>query len=432
MIYLKAMNRLKKFWIVFLSFLPIGAGAVAPWIAVGIAGLGALAGFSIYRSVAPVNMVDAMKFFSSCWSCQMFSDIISTLSGFLPRVYSGLGSAMIPIILTLVAVWMAWKLLSGYFNGTPPESPFAIGTQFTTKFVRTAIICILLVTPLPRMISDIVITPVFNVGLAVNHVITDDSNFDTCIVATALADKTSPDGGAFSPRLRHNLTCQLANVHQMTSLGMTVGWTMMGMAFNERYMHKIMWDIPIFPNVPMFFAGLLVMVLFFVALLPIPLFFLEIFVKIGMDLILLPLTLMSWLFSDWKLFPKGAHSKGMPAIVDSAVNGALGLALTGVFLTFSVMFLNAVFGTWDGVSRLQLAFEQNDSTILLDGLMMRNDSLITIVLLGVFIAMFMTMIPALIKTIFNVSVSQEFYDKAKKDINILWNGIKGYYEKITK
>ena len=96
------------------------------------------------------------------------------------------------------------------------------------------------------------------------------------------------------------------------------------------------------------------------------------------------------------------------------------------------MFLNAVFGTWDGVSRLQLAFEQNDSTILLDGLMMRNDSLITIVLLGVFIAMFMTMIPALIKTIFNVSVSQEFYDKAKKDINILWNGIKGYYEKITK
>ena len=68
MIYLKVMNRLKKFWIVFLSFLPFGAGAVSPLIIGGIAGVGAIAGFSIYRSMAPVDMSEALKFFSSCWS----------------------------------------------------------------------------------------------------------------------------------------------------------------------------------------------------------------------------------------------------------------------------------------------------------------------------------------------------------------------------
>ncbi|MBP3340096.1 MAG: hypothetical protein J6L47_00315, partial [Alphaproteobacteria bacterium] len=73
------MNRLKKFWIVFLSFLPWTAGAVAPFVIAGIAGVGVIAGFSIYRSAVPVSMADAYQFFSSCWSCQMFSDVMATM-----------------------------------------------------------------------------------------------------------------------------------------------------------------------------------------------------------------------------------------------------------------------------------------------------------------------------------------------------------------
>lgn len=82
------MNGLKKFWIVFLSFLPFSAGAVAPLVVGAIAGIGAIAGFSIYRTAVPVNMADALSFFSSCWSCQMFADIMATMSGLVPRVYS--------------------------------------------------------------------------------------------------------------------------------------------------------------------------------------------------------------------------------------------------------------------------------------------------------------------------------------------------------
>ncbi|MBQ2859074.1 MAG: hypothetical protein IJE82_01765 [Alphaproteobacteria bacterium] len=57
------MNRLKKFWITFLSFLPLTAGAAAPFIIGGIAGVGVIAGFSIYRSTAPVDMNGAYSFF---------------------------------------------------------------------------------------------------------------------------------------------------------------------------------------------------------------------------------------------------------------------------------------------------------------------------------------------------------------------------------
>ena len=252
MIYLKTMNRLKKFWIVFLSFLPFSAGAVAPFVVGTIAGVGVIAGFSIYRTAVPVDMADALSFFSSCWTCQIFSDVMATISGLLPRVYNAIGAVIVPFSAGLMALWFAWKLFSGFINAKI-EEPWSIVGDFGTKFIKLAFVSALLMVPLPRLLTDIVIEPVFNVGLSLNRVVAGDDGFAECVVATAIADPVSVSSdaasdGAFSPRLRHNLACELANVHQMTGLGMTVGWTMLNMAFDEEYMHKIMWDIPIFPQ----------------------------------------------------------------------------------------------------------------------------------------------------------------------------------------
>ena len=419
----------------FVSFLPLTAGAVAPLVIGGIAGLGVIVGFSIYRTVAPVNMADAMNFFSSCWSCQLFADIMSTMSNLLPRAYSAIGTVVIPVAAGLSAVWFAWKLFSGFLNAKI-EQPWAVAGNFGTHLVKLAVVCALLVVPLPRMLSDIVITPIFNIGLSLNRAVAGNDAFAECVVATAMADPVSVDAaaassGAFSPRMRHNLTCELANVHQMTGLGMTVGWTMLNMAFNSEYMHKIMWNVPIFPNVPIFFAGLLVLVLFLCALLPVPMYFLEIFIKLSMDLIMLPLMLLSWLFSGWPIFPNGGGN--IRSIIDDVVRATAGIAMVGVFVTFSVMFLNAVFGQWQGASRLAAALQANDSSLLMDGLMMRNDSFITIILMGIFIAMFMTSIPALVKALFaNVSIPTSFYETTKKNINIMWENLKKWYAVIKK
>lgn len=419
----------------FVSFLPLTAGAVAPLVIGGIAGLGVIVGFSIYRTVTPVNMADAMNFFSSCWSCQLFADIMSTMSNLLPRAYSAIGTVVIPVAAGLSAVWFAWKLFSGFINAKI-EQPWAIAGNFGTHLVKLAVVCALLVVPLPRMLSDIVITPIFNIGLSLNRAVAGNDAFAECVVATAMADPVSVDAaaassGAFSPRMRHNLTCELANVHQMTGLGMTVGWTMLNMAFNSEYMHKIMWGVPIFPNVPIFFAGLLVLVLFLCALLPVPMYFLEIFIKLSMDLIMLPLMLLSWLFSGWPIFPNGGGN--IRSIIDDVVRATAGIAMVGVFVTFSVMFLNAVFGQWQGASRLAAALQANDSSLLMDGLMMRNDSFITIILMGIFIAMFMTSIPALVKALFaNVSIPTSFYETTKKNINIMWENLKKWYAVIKK
>ena len=429
------MNRLKKFWITFLSFLPFTAGAAAPFIVGGIAGVGVIAGFSIYRSTAPVDMNGAYSFFSSCWSCQMFSDIMATVSNILPRIYSALGHVIIPFAVMLSAIWFGWRLVDNFLNQTV-EQPWSVANTFTTHLLNLAFVSALLVAPLPRLISEIAIEPIFNVGLSLNRAVVHDDQFDACVVATAIADPVSIDAraanrGAFSPKLRHNLACELAGVHQMTGLGMTVGWTMMNMAFDSDYMHEIMWGIPIFPNVIMLFGGLAILVLFFMALLPIPLYFLEIFITLSLDLIMLPLMLLAWLFKGWKISLAGAGNT-IRGIIDYVISSTLGLAITGVFVAFAIMFLNAIFGDWAGAPALATALTNNDSKFLIDALMMRNDSLITIILMGIFISMFMTMIPALAKSLFSVQISTDFYDTTKKNIDIVWKNLKKWYETMKK
>ena len=141
--------------------------------------------------------------------------------------------------------------------------------------------------------------------------------------------------------------------------------------------------------------------------------------------------LLSWLFRGWKIFPDGGRN--IKQMVDDVIKSTAGIALTGVFITFSVMFLNAVFGKWDGADRLALALSQNDSTILMDGLMLRNDSIITILLMGLFIAMFMGMIPALIRTLFaKVSVPDSFYETTRKNLNTAWGNLKKWYSSLKK
>ena len=112
--------------------------------------------------------------------------------------------------------------------------------------------------------------------------------------------------------------------------------------------------------------------------------------------------------------------------IDDVISGALGLAMTGIFITFAIMVLNAVFSGWTGADVIKTAIAQNDSQYLIDNLLQTsgNTALVTIILMGVFMTMFMVMIPALIKSLFNIEISDKYYQTAKKDTKILWDDIK--------
>lgn len=430
------MKALKKFWIWFIALLPFSAWGVAPLVLGGAAvGVGII-GVSIWRTTSPVDMASALDFFTSCWTCQIFSDVMISMSNLLPKVYSALGRVIIPMSATLLAIFIAWNLLSGVLNNKMDNDSKIMG-NFGTHIFRLSVLIILLALPLPRLITNVFIEPALVIGTSFDYVVSDNNKFSECMVATAISDPVSVSAdasayGAFSPKLRHQLACEIANVHQITGLGMSVGWTIMNMAFNADYMHKILANIPIFPNVPMFFAGLLILVLYFYALLPIPLYFLEIFVTLALDLVMLPLMLMSWMFDDenFALFPKGG--KTIRQMIDDVIKAVVGIALTVVFLTFSIMFLNAAFGSIEGINVLQTAIANNDSKILMDGLVFQNGSIITAILMGIFLAMFMTMIPQLTNMLFKIQISDKYYQTAKKDLDIMWENLKKWASAIKK
>lgn len=428
------MKGLKKFWLLFIAAMPISAGAVAPLVLGGLAAGVGILGVTIWRNISPVNVQQAFDFFSSCWTCQMFSDIMLVMSNLLPGIYKSLGLIVIPMTATLFGLFIAWRLFSGFLNGKL-EEPSKITGNFGTYVVKLALIIGLLLVPLPRFISSILIQPAVSLGTSLDYMVSSNDTFSECMIATAVADPVSvspgaANYGAFSPSLRHQLACEVANIHQVTGLGMTVGWSILNTAFDYDYMHKILVGVPVFPNIPMIICGVLILVLYFIALLPIPLYFLEIFIKLSMDLIMLPLMLMAWMFDDdnFAIFPKGGRT--IRKMIEDVIQAVVGIALTIVFLTFSIMFLNVAFGMWDAGNVLQQIMTDKD--FLVNGLLMQNNSIIMIILMGVFIAMFMTMIPQLTNMLFNIKISDKYYETAKKDVNIVWKNLKKWGSALKK
>lgn len=432
---IKIMKCSKKIWITFLSFLPFGAAAAPLWL-VGLgAGLLSIAGYSIYRSNVPVDMIDSLKFFSTCWSCQLFSDVMSRLSAVLPVLYGALGRVTVTMVLALSGIWIAWRIASNFIE-SKYEKAWNITSEFTSHFFKAAFICALLVMPLPRMISNIAIEPIFNVGLTLNRMTVQDEDFNKCVVATAVMDTATIDSravnsGAFSPRFRHNLTCELAGIHQVTGVGIATGWTVLNMAFDSDYMFSIFNAVPIFPNLILMAAGVILIALYLTALLPIPMYFLEVFITLALDLVMLPLMMLAWLFKGWKITLDGA-GKSIRKIIDDILSATLGIGMTCVFVSFSIMLMDVVIGNMNGVNALKEAFQNNDSKFLMDALMMNNDSFILLIMIGLFFTMFMNMIPALMKSLFNVSVSTKFYDDARNDIKAIYEGSKKWLSNIKK
>lgn len=427
------MNRLKKFWITFLPFFVIGtanAGLITGLIGAGIV---LYMGVRIFRTAMPYDMPGAFEFFSNCWTCQMFSDILSVMSHFVSQIYSSVGGVTAMMVVALTAIWFAWKLFSGFMNGKV-ENPWSITETFTHHMVKMICIILLLMAPVPRLMSDIAIRPIFNVGLILNRAVANGPDFNNCLVATAMMD-TSVDSRAdaqeaYPPQLRHEMACELLGVHQLTGMGITLGWTMMQMAFDYEYMHSIVFGA-IFPNVPLFFIGLLMTATFLMALLPVPLYFLEIFIKLSMDLIVLPLMLLAWLFKGWAISLEGA-GKTIRGIIDDVINGALGLGLTGVFINFGINIIDALVQNFAGAESLLQVIQDNNTQAVFDSVMLNDSGFISMLLIGMFIAMFMSAIPALAKTLFNVEISQEYYDKAVNNAKVMWNNSKKMWESLKK
>jgi len=419
------MKNLKRVLPLFL-FVPFGAAAVPP-IVIGLLGIALVtAGYSAFRGLVPLNLRQSFEFFSSCWSCDVFSKILYAMSSFIPKAYHAIGTAVIPIAAGLTLVYFAWQIASDYLH-LKLRDPWQIAYDVGIHLIKLAVVVVLLAFSLPRFVSDYFIQPIMSVGLSYNSVIRgqimpEGSEFKdslpTCIVATAAASSGVPrnqpsnangqqsnmndqqadveisDDGAFSPKLMINMLCQIAEAHRLTGLGMTVGSTILDMSFVFPYSWFFI------PNLFYVLLGLILMIMFLWALIPVPIYFLEVFVNLSLNLVMLPLMLLGWLFEKWGLFPGGVKGKGIKGIIDDIVKNTCGIALVGIFIGFALMFLNSMIGRSGGLDALTEAIKNNSARQLMNALQSNNKSLFVLILSGLFIGAFMNAIPNLVTKLF--------------------------------
>ena len=226
------------------------------------------------------------------------------------------------------------------------------------------------------------------------------------------------------------MACELLDVHKLTGVGLTLGWTLAQLSFDYEHAHKLLFGA-FMPNLPLLFAGLLMMAVFVMALIPIPMYFLEIFIKLSLDLVMLPLMLLAWLFKGWAISLDGA-GKTIRGIIDDVINGALGLGLTGVFIGFSMQMLDKLVDKSTDAESLIEVIKNNDTDAVVNSVLLNDSGFISMLLIGAFIAMFMSSIPALAKTLFNVEISQEFYEDAKNNAKKMWANSKKMWESLKK
>lgn len=416
--------------------IPVVASAVAPLIVGAIA----VAGFSVFRSFAPVDMEGAYNFFSSCWTCGIFSGIVNAFSSMLNVVYLSLGEFMIYIMILVTAVWIAYKILKSFIVAKPVQSGWEYVNKFAPHMVKMVFIAGILLLPMPKLLISTFVEPVVYVAMSYNKAV--DSHFSPeetknvyseCLIATIIQDnQNKPDpNDAFSPMFRASLACQLASIHRLAGTGLTVGWTFMNEAFNLKHFYKVLF-LPVFPNLGLFFLGFLLIAAFLVVLLPVPLYILEVVISLAIDFIFLPLIFLGWLFNGNTFFV--GDKRNLKTIIEDFIKGFAGIAMLLIFVSFAMFFLDSILSPDNvSVSFIQQAIETNNPDVLVDGLTMKNGSFFTLLFSGVFLAMFMFGMVKLVKTLFSgVSIPEKYLNVTKDNVKYMANVGKSVYKLFSK
>ncbi|MDR0448906.1 MAG: hypothetical protein LBG89_00385 [Rickettsiales bacterium] len=372
-----------------------GAGAVpAAVVALGAAAVGT-AGFAIYRSFSPTDTAAAFDFFSSCWTCRIFSGTTGALSDSAGVIYANLGEFVALLAIVLTPLFMAWKVLGGYLSAEPNTDAFKLGGGMGLHLVKLAFVSMLLLFPLPQLISKTAVEPVMNIALSFQDAFGEantpgSTRMDACLVASIAIENPENNKGIFGSGFKNKMRCSIAGLHEFTATGMTAGWLLANSAFDAKNMYKAAGMVPIFPNMGMLIMGFLLLAVYFWIIMPIALAFLEFVVKFAIDMIFLPLTLLTWLFKGNPLWD--TKDEDMMSIITDIVKLAAGLGLIVVFLGFALMMTGYAL-SGETMANMGAAFMANNPDLVLN-----NDSAaLSLLFVGIFIAMFMTMMTELIK-----------------------------------
>ncbi|MCL2629878.1 MAG: hypothetical protein FWD33_04330 [Alphaproteobacteria bacterium] len=409
-----------------------GTASAIPWaIIVPIAGALGI----VYRNFVPTNTALAFNFFSSCWTCRIFSGVTNALSNAAATVYSNLGEFVAILAVVLTPIWFAFVLLGKFVSSNPETNAidgWKIGTGFGLHILKLVFISALLLMPLPQLVTRTAIEPAMNIALSFQRVLSeaDTENsvkFDACLIASVALENPQHNQGLFSMGFKNKMRCSIASLHSLTATGITAGWLLFNSAFDVNHMYKFKDTVPFFPNIGMILMGFILIIVYLWIILPIALVFLEFVMKLAIDMIFLPMTLLGWLFKGNKIWE--VKDTDVQEIITGVIKMAVSLGLVMIFMGFALMLTGYALGGEGSMAALGQAFMNNDARAIIGQDSFINSATMNLVMIGLFLAIFITTMTKLIQNLVN---GAHWPDKMLADAKKYGDHIWGYAKKIGK
>lgn len=391
---------------------------------------------SITDTMSGTLLSSTYAFQANCWTCGYILEVIELFSTVSLNLYQTLSLPMIELLFIILALWIVYKIISGFFGLSIATSESLVKT-LAPKLFATIIVVPLLLLPTPKFVYAYMIEPLIDLGSnygtkAMSILALDKTSF-YCLKEYSESTDTTTAESVFSASFRQQIVCQVSQSHELNALGTSLGIFLIEQSYEpkNRYLDKI-------PNPLMLLSGLIMFAAYFAALIMFPILLIGALFTFGFILSFLPLIMISFVLTRSGGDVGTSKINFLSSTFSSALTLTIQTSLMLMFLPFMLSISHVIFTTTlesklVGYDEILTLVKSGSTTGLLEKLSFGSKTMLMLT----FVALINAMLIGQAKTIagwFKIQYDEGeklwnwTYDQAKKTTQKL----KGYYEKFTE
>ncbi len=174
--------------------------------------------------------------YTDCIFCDLFRVLFNTASSLAKHSYTSLSEVMVTLVIIGMALWLAITVLKFISAFDVKEPRTLIKTILNQAFVVVCVV-VILKSDIQEFI-DLIVTPVFNTGMALAQLVTSGQTGQTCSGFTQVAE-----GGGLPASIGNNILCTIQSIQGKILDVLTIGSTSLCIAIKVESYRGI-WLLP--------------------------------------------------------------------------------------------------------------------------------------------------------------------------------------------
>ncbi len=196
--------------------------------------------------------------YTGCIFCDLFRVLFDTASNLAKLSYTSLSDAMVDLVIIGMALWLAITILKFISAFDVKEPRTLIKTILNQAFVVVCVV-VILKSDIQEFIN-LIVTPVFNTGMALAQLVTSGQTGQTCSGFTQVTEN-----GGLPSSIGNNILCTIQSIQGKILDVLTIGSTSLCIAVKVESFHGI-WLLPhlgyLIVGLVLWIAGIMLMLIY--------------------------------------------------------------------------------------------------------------------------------------------------------------------------